>query len=278
MIAETALCWGSLPDADIFELADAAGFGGFEEITITAGHYLKALERGASEAGLRHMLASAGIRVGVIDPLMSVLPGLPPLDQVRPDWRHFFNYSAKDCFAAAEALGARTVNLAHFLGSPRTPPSAIAEAIVPLSLEASQRRLRLSIEFIPGTGIPDLARALDIVRLTGAENVGVMFDTWHFLRSEGTWADLFNLRPGQIFELQLSDRREPAHGETYMPMTGRLPPGEGEAPLAEILDRILARSAELVVGVEVFRAGSRAPRTVAIELSDATRTFLAARP
>ena len=43
--------------------------------------------------------------------------------------------------------------------------------------------LRILVEFLPGTGIPDLPVALDLVRAVGGDHLGVMLDTWHLARS-----------------------------------------------------------------------------------------------
>ncbi len=272
--ARTGLCWGSVPDADIYRLARVASRNGFDEIAITAGHYLAALRAGADDAHLRKMLAAANIQVGIIDPLIGALPGLPRSETVKAEWRHFLEFTAADCFAAARALGARTINLAHFLGDPTISFGLLVDAVRNLAEEAKRRDVRLSIEFIPGTGIPSLADALEIIRLVDAPHVGVMFDTWHFLRSGGSVDELGQIGPGQIFELQLSDRMAPVPGAAYVPMSGRLAPGEGAAPIGEIVAALRRATTDLVICVEVFTAEAGPCEVVAKTLAEATRSFI----
>lgn len=217
---KTSLCWGCAPGADIYQLVDLAAVNGFDEISITPGHYLDAVARGAGNSEIEQLCASKGVGVGVIDPLIAPLAGVPKPEEVRSDWRHFFEYTVHDAFQAAEALGARTVNLAHFLGSPLVSQRELASAVRDIAQEAIRRRKRVSIEFIPGTAIPALADAIGLIEAVGLSSVGVMFDTWHFLRSGGLVSDLAHLGVGQVFELQLSDRRTPPPGETYIPMAG----------------------------------------------------------
>jgi sugar phosphate isomerase/epimerase len=116
----------------------------------------------------------------------------------------------------------------------------------------------LTLEFLPESAIPDLAAALRIVQAVAADNLAVMFDTWHFARSGGTVAQLAQVPGRLIGAVQISDRREPAPGTSYAPMSGRLLPGEGELPLIELLRVLMARAAPATVGVEVFSDELRA--------------------
>ena len=271
---KTALCWGCAPGADIHRLLDIAAVNGFDEVSITPGHYLDAVARGACNSQLEQLCASKGVSVGVIDPLIAPLPGVPNPREVRSDWRHFFEYTVQDAFQAADALDARTVNLAHFLGSPLVSQRGLESAVRDIAQEATRRGKRVSVEFIPGTGIPTLASAIGLIERVGLSSVGVMFDTWHFLRSEGLVSDLAQLGAGQVFELQLSDRRTPLPDETYVPMAGRLPPGDGEAPLVAIVRALCRGAPDLVVGLEVFTAEPGNPEAAVKRLAAATRTFL----
>jgi sugar phosphate isomerase/epimerase len=174
----------------------------------------------------------------------------------------------------SSSLGARTINLAHFLGSPEVSPQELASVVGEIGQEAARRGIRLSIEFIPDTGIPTLASAIDHIERVGSTGVGVMFDTWHFLRSGGRVSDLSQLRAGQVFELQLSDRRAPPRDEVYIPMTGRLLPGQGEAPLSTFVQSLIRSSPDIVIGLEVSTVEPALPEAIAERLAAATGLFL----
>lgn len=268
-----ALCWGSIRQADILQLASLASGHGFAEITVTAGQYRRVRDAGYSDTQLRDMLNAKGVTVSIVDPLMSVLPGVPAIQDVPEALRDGFDYTLDECTATAKALGARTINLAHFLGRP-TALRDLADTVAHVASHAAESGLQVSLEFIPGTGVPTLAVAREIVALSGAPNAGVMFDTWHFLRSGGVQADLDDLKAGEILEIQLSDRRTPVPNEVYVPMTGRLAPGEGEAPLVGIIRAIYALSPNLVVGVEVFTAEEGDPDRLTHRLATTTRAVL----
>lgn len=270
-----ALCWGTLPGTPLVELAEIAAAAGYAHITITAGLYSQALAAGETDATLRRRLKHAGIGVAVVDPLIGMLPGVPPAETVPEAYRPFLRFTAYECFAAAAALDAPTVNLAHFLGQ-AVPLAELAETVAQLAARGRREGRVLSIEFIPDTGIPDLATALTLAHLAGG-GIGVMFDTWHFVRSNGVIEDLDGLGPHAIGGVQLSDRTPPAPGEAYVPMSGRKLPGEGEIPLVEILRRVLPAAAGVPIGVEVFSAELAALPKVdaARRVAEATRRVLA---
>jgi sugar phosphate isomerase/epimerase len=252
-----ALCWGTVIGTPLEALITAAAAAARGAVTLTAGMYEASRVAGKSDAALRRLLKASGVRVHAIDPLISALPGTPRLADVPPQNRAYFEFTEARCYAAAEALEAETINLAHF-GGASVPEQALIECLGPLAERARRRGLRLTLEFLPESAIPDLATAARIVSAVGAGNLGVMLDTWHFARTHGTPGELAGLPGGLITGLQISDRREPAPGATYTPMGGRLLPGEGELPLVPLLQVLLAREPHLTVGVEVFSDDLRA--------------------
>ncbi|GAA4810602.1 hypothetical protein GCM10023353_13670 [Tomitella cavernea] len=129
----------------------------------------------------------------------------------------------------------------------------------------------MALEFIPGTGIPDLAAALGIARRAARPNAGVLFDSWHFLRNGGALGDIAGLAECHVVEAQLSDRRTPAPGEEYVPMKRRLPLGEGEAPLAAIARAMRQAAPEAVFSLEIFPDEPGDPDRTVAHLAETTR-------
>ena len=149
----------------------------------------------------------------------------------------------------AHALGAKIVNLLH-LGAPVTPVEALAEAFGRLCERARGDGLTLSIEFVPGSGIPDIATAAAMVRGAGAG--AIVLDTLHLARSGGGPADLDPATAALIGSLQLSDRSPEQDLEPYTPMRGRKLPGDGALPLAEIVRRVRAARPDVPIGAEIL--------------------------
>jgi sugar phosphate isomerase/epimerase len=246
-----ALCWGTAIGTPLEALIEAAAGAGLGAITLTAGMYEASRAAGRSDAQLRRLLSEAGVKVHAIDPLISVLPGTPRPADVPPENRAYFEFTEERCYAAAEALEAETINLAHF-GGGEVREAQFVECLIPLARRARSHGLRLTLEFLPESAIPDLATAQRIVAAVDAPSLRLMLDTWHLARSGGTLAQLAAVPKGLIGALQISDRREPPAGTTYTPMGGRLLPGEGELALVALLRTLLTREPELTVGVEVF--------------------------
>ena len=246
-----ALCWGTAIGTPLEALIEAAAGAGLGAITLTAGMYEASRAAGRSDAQLRRLLSEAGVKVHAIDPLISVLPGTPRPADVPPENRAYFEFTEERCYVAAEALEAETINLAHF-GGGEVREAQFVECLIPLARRARSHGVRLTLEFLPESAIPDLATAQRIVAAVDAPSLRLMLDTWHLARSGGTLAQLAAVPKGLIGALQISDRREPPAGTTYTPMGGRLLPGEGELALVPLLRTLLAREPELTVGVEVF--------------------------
>jgi sugar phosphate isomerase/epimerase len=271
------LCWGTAIGTPLEPLIDAAGGAGLGAITLTAGMYEASRARGTSVAQLRRRLRDNGVRVHAIDPLIGVLPGTPKPADVPPENRAYFEFTEARCYEAAEALEAETINLAHF-GGRAVAEQEFIDCLGPLAERAARRGVRLTLEFLPESAIPDLAAALRIVAAVGSGNLTALLDTWHFARSGGTLTQLGAVPKGLIGGLQISDRREPPPGTAYTPMGGRLLPGEGEIPLVSLLRGLLAREPGLTVAVEVFSDELRAlpAHEIAARVASSTRAVLAA--
>jgi sugar phosphate isomerase/epimerase len=255
LVSKLELCWGTLERASLIELLGAADRTGYDTVAVSPHSYLRLSARRAR--AVRSFLASHPLRVHVVDAIIGGLPGSPPADRVDPRFRHFFEYSPRQVFDMAGALDGDVVNIAHFLGA-AGPSEALIESIAELAVEARSRGLLLTIEFLPGTGIPDLATAHHIASAAGADTVSVMFDTWHHARSGGTVGDLRQLPRGAIGGLQASDRVAPPAADGYRIMEDRLLPGRGELPLRALISAALANNPEVIIGVEVFSRELRA--------------------
>ena len=214
--------------ATLPELALAAADAGFAAVTLTPQVFVRS---GGDTADLRRQVDGAGVRVTFVDGLCTALPGtnLPPGEP-----------TIDDCIHIAHATGAGAINLVHATGVP-TPVAELADAFGRACERAAGEDLRLAIEFLPDTGIPDLATAAAIVRAAGAANGSVLLDTWHFARGGGTLADLDAGAAALVGALQISDRSPEQDAEPYVPRRGRKLPGDGSLPLREIVDRVRAR-------------------------------------
>jgi sugar phosphate isomerase/epimerase len=159
--------------------------------------------------------------------------------------------SEEDGYRAAEMLDCPVVNVAHFTGKP-VPLDEMSQALAAVCERSSKRGFEVTLEFIPGTGLPDLVTALKIREMVGAPNCSIMLDPWHLARSGGTLEQVQAAPPGSIGGLQLCDRTPPPPGQPYVPMSGRDLPGEGKLPLTEIVQAAMRNRPGVTAEVEVF--------------------------
>jgi sugar phosphate isomerase/epimerase len=272
-----ALCWGTVIGAPLETLIEAAAGAGLPAITLTARMYEECRARLGSDAALRSRLRGAGLQVHAIDPLISALPGTPRPADVPAENRAYFEISEEDCYRAAEALDAETINLAHF-GGGEVREQAFVDCLGGLAQRAQRHGVRLTLEFLPESAIPDLAHALRLTSAVASDNLAILFDVWHFARSGGTLEALTALPEGAIGGLQISDRIAPPAGTAYAPMSGRLLPGEGELPLTDWLTALLPRQRRLTaIGIEVFSEELRAlaPDEIARRVASSGAALLA---
>jgi sugar phosphate isomerase/epimerase len=115
---------------------------------------------------------------------------------------------------------------------------------------ALARRMRATLEFLPGLPIGDLAAAVAAVRAVGRPNFQLLLDAMHVFRSGAQPAQLAALDPALIGYAQLCDAPLLSKSASYADEARheRLPPGEGELPLLEFVG---ALPSDCVVGIEI---------------------------
>jgi sugar phosphate isomerase/epimerase len=266
------ICWGTVRQSSLLELIDVAAAHGFPTITVPPHIIDLCMTSGVTVAHVRRRLADGGVKVTVIDALTRDLPGAPPIDEIPAIWRENWKYSLDDLIPMAEALEAPTINVTHYLGKPVQTPD-MAQAVAGLAERAGRCGLNLALEFIPETSLANLPDTAKIVQLCGAGNVGIMLDIWHLLRSGGLAADIRALPPRSLTGVQLNDRRANATPASLGTVGDRSMPGEGDAPLAEIVQAILDNTPSVDIEIEVFSeelaalspvsAGERVARSLA---------------
>lgn len=240
------LCWGTIHQANLEQTIELAARYGFPTLQIPPDILL---EHGDA-AAIRRQLRDAGVRVRLIDAITAGIPGMP-IEPVVFRGRKMPRHDAAKCLEVADALEAPLVNISHYLGSP-VPLEQMAEGVAGVCRRAAAHGVTIVLEFVPESGIRTIDEAAKIAGASGEANCKVHLDTWHLARSGGSAEAVRQLPPGMIGAFQLSDRREPAPGTAYVPMTARLLPGEGELPLPEIVAAALGNSPDLTIEVEVF--------------------------
>lgn len=133
---------------------------------------------------------------------------------------------------------------------------AFAGALARLCEVAAGYGVRVGVEFMPFSGLRTLAQARDAIYCSGAPNAGYVIDALHLMRSGGSPGDLSAIDASRIYLGQLCDaparKQRPSDDDLRAEARAhRLYPGEGDAPLYELLD---ALPAGLEIEIEVPRS------------------------
>ena len=102
--------------------------------------------------------------------------------------------------------------------------------------------------------LSDLATAWDVMECSGAANVGLVLDTWHFSRGAGTLAMVRSLPARAFRTVQISDGAfvgPPDLDYLEDTLSNRLPPGEGELDLTGIVQALVDIGADVAWDMEI---------------------------
>ena len=237
------LCWGTFQPMSVLQLIRLAGRHGYTSLMFAPTQWLREDFPAPGEA--MQLLDANGITLRSLDGVLVGLPRLPPETRA-------YALAEDEYFRIASAVDATCFNLPHYLGDPATPIGEFVDALRPLAERAAKVGISLGLEFLPGSGIPDLAAANRISNAVGLPNVGVTLDTWHFARTGGQVSEIAGLPPGRIKAFQINDRAADAGSVEDEAMWGRLVPGEGSLPLTETIAAVLANNPNVGIDAEIF--------------------------
>ena len=166
------LCSGTLLGHPLRAKIRAAAEAGYSGITIWPDDVAQARSEGLSDIDIRKLLADQGQIVVDMDPLLDWTPEAKP----RPGEAAVSVTPEHEFYAIAEAFGARSLNVVQGFGKTLDLDRA-AEDLAGICDRARDHGLIVTIEFLPWSGIPNAAVALDLVRRTGRANATVLVDT-----------------------------------------------------------------------------------------------------
>jgi sugar phosphate isomerase/epimerase len=219
----------------VLELAEATAAAGFDGVVLWTDHVIWASREGVSGAAVAAHHRQLGLSI--------------PAVEVALDW------SDDGVLDVANEVGARDVVTATL-----TAEASFDQLVVRLRRladSAAERGLRISLEFLPWSAIPDLSTAVRLIEAADRENVGVVLDVWHWYTQPGGSAAgrraLAELAPDRIHQVQLNDL-PPGLGADYREVgrTRRLLPGDGVADIVGLCSAVAARGAEPLLTVEVM--------------------------
>jgi sugar phosphate isomerase/epimerase len=266
---DLVLCSGTLRNASLAEKCAAAVAGGFRALTLWTSDVTRAQADGFALADVKTLVEDHGLVVADLDALLRWLPG----EEVPPGFA-----SEEEFYAIADAVGGRSLNLAQGFGA-SVDVDAAAEALAGVCDRAATHGLLVTLEYLPWSGIPDVATARKIVERAGRPNATLMIDTWHTFRGPSDDAQLAALPGALVGSVQLNDApAQPGADLVAETLAARLVPGEGEIPLVRWLRILDAIGSRAPLGVEVFseKLDALPPLEVGRRCGEAARALLAA--
>lgn len=114
--------------------------------------------------------------------------------------------------------------------------------------------LLVGMEWVPFTNIRNAAEAQVIVEGADRPNGGYCVDSWHLTRSTNNLDDVAKLQGDKVFAVQLNDGTiEPALPDDYYTdcLSYRVPPGEGEFALVELVQLLDGLGSTAPLSMEV---------------------------
>jgi sugar phosphate isomerase/epimerase len=191
--------------------ARAAAQAGYDGIGLRAENYWDA---GIDDATMLDTAAQQGVRILEVEYLTGW--------GTAADRDEAQQAKEQTVFHMARAFGVRHLNagLLEML-----PLDTMIEAFAALC-ERAGPDLTVALEFMPYSGVPDLATAWHVVQ--AAPNGALIVDGWHWARASQQASDLDNVPAERIVSVQLCDvRKEPMQPSRAESLGYRLPPGQG---------------------------------------------------
>jgi sugar phosphate isomerase/epimerase len=225
------------------ELEDAlrlCGDLGFREICLGPG-----LARALGADRIGAVTGEIGARVRVIEAITAWTDGTTAAAE-----------EARRFLELASALRADTLLAATI--APTIQRQQAAEGFAAACDLAREYGVRIGLEFIPGTGVPDLATAWDLARQADEAGAGVVVDMlhWHHQPGGPAFDTLRKIPAGRIVGLQVCDSPPGVTppGEQYLAfaMTARALPGDGVVDIDALLRALDGMGADPYVAAEVF--------------------------
>lgn len=141
---------------------------------------------------------------------------------------------------------------------------------------ARDRDLVMAIEFLGYVAVPSLAATVRFIKASGQKNAGVCLDALALARADETAAEVAAVDPKLMSYLQICDgplKSPPRDRLRNEARALRLYPGEGELPIAALLDA-LPKGIPIDVETPVAADAGLSPGQKAQKAADKTRGFL----
>ena len=223
----------------------AAANAGYKAIGLFESDYSAMISAGADDDELREILDRHDVVVAEIE--------------------FFFDWAHNDALASrsspmrdnlihmAEAFRPHHLSLGEVRGPHELPPlDVVARRFGAVCDQVAPHEVDALLEFLPWSGIPDVATSAEIVERAGRDNGGIYLDVWHYFRGSSSLDQLAAIDPHRIRAIALSDAAAPRGDPVEDTTRRRLLPGDGEFDLVGLLVALRELGIEASLGVEIL--------------------------
>ena len=235
----------SLGDQCTFEeRVRAAKEAGFEGIGLRAETYVDALAEGLHDEDILAILKKYDMKVTEVEYIVQWAESHRSYEQ---------KYKEQICFHMCELFGVQHINCGLM-------ENYSVEHTAQKLKELCQRAGKwvIGIEPMPYSGLPDVKKAWDVVKLSGCDNAKLILDTWHWVRANQSYdpSILADVPADKVVSIQINDVLARPYAAAILrdeSMHDRVAPGTGYGDTAGFVKMIKDKGIKpAVIGVEVI--------------------------
>lgn len=230
---------------DRVKIAKEAGYDG---IGLRAETYMLAVKQGYSDERMLEILAEHDMKVTEVE---YITLWADPNKTIETPETLLQQFKEQTIYHMARLFGVGHINCGLM---EKYPAEVHIQAFKELCIRAKE--LVIGLEFMPYSGVPDLASAWNIVKEADCDNGMLILDTWHWARANMTAADLEGVPAEKVVSIQICDVLERRYPDTILrdeSMHDRLCPGTGWGDTEGFLRALKAHGIKpRVVGTEVI--------------------------
>lgn len=263
---------------DLIDRAEALSAGNYTGMSALCGDFAALERKGWTLDKVAAELRAREARILVIDPFLAWYPTFRVGDD-GGSHADSLNTSEENVLRYADAVGAESMTLlTPFSGEP-APLQSVIEALGAFADRARAHGLRVHLEVVPTSQVPDLATGWTIIREVDRPNAGLVLDTFHLGRSGCVPQELDEIPREKVFHVQLCDAPRAPRVPDYFEeaVTYRDFPGDGELGVAEYVRHLSRNGGFPRMGPEIFspELTELTPAAAGGICAERTRSFLA---
>jgi sugar phosphate isomerase/epimerase len=248
----TGTAVGQPPRFSFQDRVAAAATAGFAGIGLVSDDYAALRSSGHTDADLQAVLDRYGIRVMEVEFLFDWALADPPPGPTSD--------AEATLHAMADAFAPHHLNVGVLEPADALPPlDVVAERFAGVCDRAAEHGTRVALEFLPWTGLADLATAADVVEAAGRANGGVLIDAWHYFRGRPDTARLRSIPAADVVAVQLDDADPDVVGPLFEDtMFRRRLPGDGSFDLVGLVQTLDDIGVAVPYSVEIMSTAEQA--------------------